>query len=241
MHRFRVDFIADGDTILLSNQGQVHHLKDVLRLVTGDEITVFDDGGHECLCTIIQFNENGVTLSVKSRKTVGPPKAKLTVACALPKKGMDEIVDKLTQLGVDAIIPMRTARVVGKLSEAAAEGKVERWRRLAQAAAEQSQRSGVPEIRPLTDIGPVISQAEGYDLKLIPTLSGDRRMLGQALGDTRPGSILVLIGPEGDFTDEEVQSARRGGFIPVSLGAQVLRVDTAAIAVTSYITLSLGL
>lgn len=237
MHRFRIDTIADGDMILLSDAGRVHHLRDVLRLAVGDEITMFDDGGHECLCVIVRFSEKGVTLSVRARQPGELRKAKLTVACALPKKGMDEVVDKLTQLGVDTIIPMRTARVVVRLSEAVAAGRRERWKRLAQAAAEQSQRSSVPEIGPVTDLGRVILQAGGFDLKLMPTLSGDRKALGEVLGDTRPGRVLVLIGPEGDFTDEEVGGAREAGFLPVSLGPQVLRVDTAAIAVAAYLRL----
>jgi len=235
MHRFRVESIGDGDTVLLADVGQVHHLKDVLRLTLGDEVALFDDGGHECLCTVDRFEPAGVTLTIKSKKEVSPRKARLMVACALPKKGMDEIVDKLTQLGVDTIVPMRTERVVVRLTEEAARRKVERWRRLAQAAAEQSQRSDVPEVGQVTDIERIISRSEDFDLKLIPTLSGDRPTVGEVLGGRRPSSILVLIGPEGDFTDEEVKMARDAGFSSLSLGNQVLRVDTAAIAVAAYL------
>ncbi len=238
MHTFRVPYRADGDIIVLSDAGQIHHLKDVLRLGAGDEVTVFDGGGQEYQCEITGEGKQGVTLRVKGRRMGALPQARVAVACALPKKGLDDIVDKLTQLGVDTIIPMRTERVVVRLGEAAAAVRLERWRKLAESAAGQSQRANVPELRPLSGIGEVISQAAGYDLKLIPTLSGARQTLGEVLADRRPASVLVLIGPEGDFTDEEVEAARQAGFQPVSLGAQVLRVDTAAIAVAAYLRLS---
>jgi 16S rRNA (uracil1498-N3)-methyltransferase len=230
-----VESLGDGDGIWLADAGQVHHLRDVLRLAAGDEIEVFDDGGHECLCTIERLERESVTLRVKSRREVSPRRARLMVACSLPKKGMDDIVDKLTQLGVDTIVPMRTERVVVRLGEEAARARVERWRRMARAAAEQSHRSDVPEVGPVTDFGQIVSSAGGFDLKLIPTLSGDRKTLGEAVEGPRPSSILVLIGPEGDFTDREVETARKAGFLPMSLGDQVLRVDTAAIAVASYL------
>ena len=235
MHRFRVEHIGDGDGIWLGDAGQVHHLKDVLRLAAGDEIEVFDDGGQECLCTVDRLERASVTLSVKSRRVPSSRRARLMVACSLPKKGMDEIVDKLTQLGVDSIVPMRTERVVVKLGEEAARARVERWRRLARAAAEQSQRSDVPEVGPVTDFGQIVSLAGGFDLKLIPTVSGDRKTLEEAVDELRPASILVLIGPEGDFTEQEVEMGRKAGFLPVSLGDRTLRVDTAAIAVASYL------
>jgi 16S rRNA (uracil1498-N3)-methyltransferase len=238
MHSFRIGYVADGDTIVLDDAGQVHHLRDVLRLAAGDAVTVFDAGGHESLCEIAALHERDVTLRVKSSKLAAGPKATLAVACALPKKGLDGIVDKLTQLGVDTIIPMRTERVVVRLNAAAAAGRLERWRRLAESATGQSQRGSVPELRPVTEISDVISQAVSYDLKLIPTLSGERKTLGEAVGGGGPLSVLVLIGPEGDFTDQEVLAARQAGFVPVSLGAQVLRVDTAAMAVAAYLRLS---
>jgi 16S rRNA (uracil1498-N3)-methyltransferase len=238
MHSFRVGHIVDGGTIVLEDAGQVHHLKDVLRLAAGDAVTVFDRGGAEYLCEIAVVSEQRATLRVTSRIMAEPTQAKLAIACALPKKGMDDIVDKLTQLGVDTIIPMRTDRVVVRMSDANALGRVERWRKLAESAAGQSRRARVPEVRPLAGIGDVISEADGYDLKLIPTLFGERMALSEALGVRRPVNVLVLIGPEGDFTDEEVAAARRRGFVPVSLGHQVMRVDTAAIAVAAYWRLS---
>jgi 16S rRNA (uracil1498-N3)-methyltransferase len=88
-------------------------------------------------------------------------------------------------------------------------------------------------------IGDVIEQASDYDTRLIPTLEGSRTSLSDALRG-RSGSVLVMIGPEGDFTPDEVSQAISAGFVPITLGRNVLRVDTAALAVASYIMLSRG-
>src|SRR5512135_805195 len=93
VHRFRVEAIGDEDTLLLADGGLVHHLKNVLRLHRGDEITVFDDAGRECLCLVDGVGREGVTLAVQARTTAKPRKARLTIACAVPKRGMDEVID----------------------------------------------------------------------------------------------------------------------------------------------------
>lgn len=237
MHRFRTGDISGGDIISISDISQIHHLKDVLRLAAGDEIIVFDDTC-ECRCTIDHLNKQEVVLRINSRKDTGQPEMKLTIACALPKKGMDEIIDKLTQLGVDTIIPMRTERVVVKLNEERDRERVGRWRRLTQSAAEQSQRSNIPEVKGITEFSEVIAGSADYDLKLIPNLEGERKRLGEVITGSQSGSVIVLIGPEGDFTPEEVKKAVNAGFIPVSLGSLVLRVDTAAVAAAAFIRMT---
>ncbi len=238
MHRFRTGQITTGDTISISDSGQIHHLKDVLRLAAGDEVTVFDDTS-ECRCTIDHLSRQEIVLRVKARKQASEPPAKLTIACALPKKGLDEIIDKLTQLGVDTIIPMHTERVVVKLDAERNRERAVRWRRLAQSAAEQSQRSNIPVVKGLTGFSEVIAAAADYNLKLIPHLTGERQRISEVIKENRAGSIIVLIGPEGDFTPEEVQQAVAAGFIPVSLGRLVLRVNTAAVAVAAYLKMAM--
>src|SRR3972149_5387601 len=110
MHRFFVSAIPDADTIVLSDPGQLHHLRDVLRLKVGDEVTVCDAIGEECGGLITSLGPEEAELSVKIRHSPQPRRVSVTVACAIPKKNkMDEIVDKLTQLGVDRIIPLQTA------------------------------------------------------------------------------------------------------------------------------------
>jgi 16S rRNA (uracil1498-N3)-methyltransferase len=172
---------------------------------------------------------------------LNPRKSSINIACAIPKKSkFDDIVDKLTQLGVDRIIPLKTERAVVKLSIQKGEARLQRWVKIALSAAQQSQRSILPQISPLTDFRELIKKSTGFNLKLIPTLEGERKTLKEALSPVLPlpANILILIGPEGDFSPKEIDLALKHNFIPVSLGSTVLRVETAAIAVASFINLN---
>jgi 16S rRNA (uracil1498-N3)-methyltransferase len=112
-----------------------------------------------------------------------------------------------------------------------------RYKRVALSASKQSQRNVLADIDSITDIKKVIFGSGGFDLKLIPTLPGKRKSLKEAIAYSKYKNILVLIGPEGDFSDEEIELAKKNGFIPVSLGDLVLRVETAAVSVASFIRL----
>ena len=240
MHHFYIEQKIKNGTVSISDVQQLHHIRDVLRLKVGDEATLFDNEGNEYLCSIKKWDKKQAVLTVKSSKGREQKGTKLTIACAIPKKsGMDNIIDNLTQLGVSGIIPLETERVIVKLDTDKKKSKLERWRKVAQSAAQQSQRKSVPLVEPITSMADVLSRAKDFDLKLIPTLSGERRHIKEALAEFKPRNILVLIGPEGDFTPQEIELARAVGFIPVSLGDTVLRVGTAAMAVASYIRFSL--
>jgi 16S rRNA (uracil1498-N3)-methyltransferase len=239
MHRFLVDHIQ-GDNAILTDAAQLHHIRDVLRLKTNNKVIIFDGAGHEFTGIITNINKKQVALKVTPLQKQRNSRAALTIACAIPKGShMDDIIDGLTQLGVARIIPMRTAWVVVKLDEAGAAAKLKRWQKIALSAAQQCQRSDIPIIAPVTDIKKVIVDSRSFDLKLIPHLSGERQLIKDVLSKKGYKNIIVLIGPEGDFTPAEVERALHNGFIPVSLGETVLRVATAAIAVAAYIRLAL--
>lgn len=240
MHRFHCPSQnISADKVIISDKPQVHHLRNVLRLKVNDKVIVFDEQGNEYQVVIERFSPQSIIAKLRNRhKFIPSQKAKLVVACAIPKKSkMDEIVDKLTQLGVEKIIPLKTERLILKLDRHKEALRQERWQRIALNASLQSQRKTLPAIEPITDIKEVLSKAQDFDLKLIPTLVGERKALKDIFAHSHPKSILVLIGPEGDFTPAEVDLAKRAGFIPISLGSLVLRVETAAIAVVSFIRL----
>ncbi len=240
MHRFYVDRI-DGETASISDAGQFHHLKDVLRLKPGDAVVVCDSEANEYTATITAIERKQASIKVTAPMPARRNEMKLTLACAIPKGDrMDEIIDHLTQLGVERIIPMDTERVVVKLDEAKKEARLKRWRKIAQNAAGQSQRNSIPLIEAVTGVTDVINRSQDFDLKLIPNLEGERKPIKDVLAAARPKNAVVLIGPEGDFTSEEVQLALKTGFVPVSLGDTVLRVATAAAAVASYFKFALG-
>jgi 16S rRNA (uracil1498-N3)-methyltransferase len=239
MHRFYIEKI-DGNSITLIESEQLHHIRDVLRLKAGDAVIIFDRAGHEYKAVIVSIGKKQVELNLTSLNVRRSNNTNLTVACAIPKGSrMDDIIDYLTQLGVEHIIPMLTDRVVVKPDSAAMQIRLLRWRKIAQNAAQQCQRSSVPVIAPVTDVKDVITNSQDFDLKLIPHLSGKRKLIKNILAKPRPKNIIVLIGPEGDFTPEEVALALHNDFIPVSLGDTVLRVATAAIAIASYIKFAL--
>jgi len=228
------------EEIILDASADIHHIKDVLRLKPGDEIEIFDEKQNAYFCGIKKITADKVTLAIKGKKAfTARPQVSITVACAIPKKSlMDEVIDKLTQLGVDRIIPLQTHHVIVRLDAEKKALRLKRWRKIAQAACEQCHRSALPVIEPVKSIGEALAAAGNYDLKLIPTLNGKRRALKDVVSAVKPRSILVLIGPEGDFSPQEVELACAKGCVPVSLGESVLRVDTAAIAVASYLMLS---
>jgi len=238
MHRF---FVSPqnivNDKVIISDKNQAHHIRDVLRLRPTDEIILCDERGNEYKAIIGKISKESMEFEIKKRnKFIPGQKIKITVACAIPKKSkMDDIIDKLTQLGVDRIIPLKTERVIVKLDKKKEVLRLERWRKIALSSAKQSQRKQLPIIDSIRNIQEVL--AEDFDLKLIPTLTGKQKTLRDTIAESSPKSILILIGPEGDFTPQEVELAKKLGCIPVSLGDLVLRVETAAIAAVSYIRL----
>lgn len=227
-----------ADKIIISDKSQLHHLRDVLRLKRGDNLIIFDEEGNEYNSAIEEISSATLTLRIKSRNKITSGKIRLTVACAIPKKSkFDDIIDKLTQLGADRIIPMLTERVIIKLDKNKMMSRLERWEKIALSASQQSQRNNLPVIGPVKRIKEVLAESGDFDLKLIPALAGERKSLKEVLVNSKPKNILVLIGPEGDFTNKEIDLAKEAGCIPISLGCLVLRVETAAIAAASFIRL----
>lgn len=225
--------------INICDSKQLHYLKNVLRVKPGEKFILFDEKGREYISEVKDLLPESITLLIKStRNRTESESFKITVACAIPKKSkMDDIVDKLTQLGVDRIIPLETERVIARLDNLKKADKYSRWHKIALSAAQQSQRNAITVIEPIQNIKKVLANSNSYDLKLIPTLEGNRKSLKEIVSKHKPRNILIFIGPEGDFTDEEVAMAVKSGCIPVTLGKTVLRVDTAAIAVVSFLRL----
>ena len=241
MNRFLIDKINPLEKfIILNDANQLHHLRDVLRVKPNEKIAIFDRLGNEYMALVVEIDSNRVKLEIKEKRPSNDLGIQITVACAIPKKvKMDDIIDKLTQLGVACIIPLVTERVIVKLDKQKKLQRLARWEKIALTAVKQSQRSKLALIKPVTDFKELIADVQDFDLKLIPTLESDRKTLKNIFSQTAVAfkKIILLIGPEGDFTPGEVALARQAGFLPVSLGLQVLRVDTAAIAAVSFIKL----
>ncbi|MFC1571733.1 16S rRNA (uracil(1498)-N(3))-methyltransferase [Candidatus Margulisiibacteriota bacterium] len=228
MHRFFVP----QDQIPIIAGSDAHQIKDVLRLKTGDQLELLDGSGKVYSAKISEIkNERIICEIISSRQEKAKSAVKITLAQCLPKaKKMDLIIQKCTELGVDRIIPTLSERSIAKTE------KLERWKKIAKEAAEQSGRTTIPEISQLTKFEDVLKI--NADLKLIPWELEQNRSLKQMLTDHRfTGSpdLLCLIGPEGGFSKKEVAAAQSAGFTSVSLGPRILRTETAGLAILAMI------
>lgn len=215
------------------------HLTRVLRLRKGDSLTLFNGRGGEYAAVIDATRGAGVTVTVGQHDTVEreSPLA-MTVAQGISRaERMDLVVQKATELGVHAMVPLVTGRSVVRLDERQAARKVQHWRAVAIGACEQCGRNRVPQVstpRPLLEF---IRDGEAPAARLLLSPAARLRL------DDLPrklGAITVLIGPEGGLTDEEEQAAVSSGYTAVRLGPRVLRTETAALVALALLQRQFG-
>ncbi|MDP3143730.1 MAG: RsmE family RNA methyltransferase [Candidatus Omnitrophota bacterium] len=237
MHRFYTPPENIKEKIIIKDSSEIHHLKDVLRMKIGEETIIFDGKGNEYNAKINSLSNHEVVLLIIDKKEGGRKNLlQVCLACALPKKSKSEfIVEKATELGAQRVIPLKTVRTIVDLKGERAERKVERWQEIAVNASKQSQRKTVPKIEKIHTFNQAMQEIKKYDLCLIPCLFGKRKKIEDLLMHFSGKSIMVFIGPEGDFTAEEVRLAIKSGCQLVTLGEQVLKVDSAAFYTLSVI------
>jgi 16S rRNA (uracil1498-N3)-methyltransferase len=230
---------VSGGNIILRGR-EAHHAKDVIRLKAGDEIAVFDGTGKEYSGVIDKILKEEVVIKINKTSQKKPDDRRLALVQAIPKLNkMDTIVEKATELGVERIIPVITARTVVRADDSRAGLKAGRWRKIAVTASKQCGRVTVPEINEIMSFEDSLSFVRGHELAVIPCLCEGTEGIRTVLKDSGAKSAIAFIGPEGDFTEDEVRSARAKGVVPVSLGREVLRSDTAAISVLSVLNYEL--
>ncbi|MEG4043146.1 16S rRNA (uracil(1498)-N(3))-methyltransferase [Microcoleus sp. Pol17_C1] len=226
---------------------QQHYLNRVLRLQAGDRFIAMDGRGHWWLA-VLEVRETGLFASIAEEIAVNRElPVEVTLMAALPKgNGFDEVVRQATELGVASIVPVTSDRTLLKPSDQ----KVERWRRIAAEAAEQSERQIVPTILEPVSLDVAVKDC-GQKYRYICVARGDNRHLWDCLiGSFDPPfvgavppcppptggeSIVIAVGPEGGWTEAEVKRAIEFGFEAVSLGSRILRAVTAPIAALSLV------
>ena len=237
MNRFFVDNIGP-DTAVVEGE-DLKHLSAVLRLKRGDHVMLSDGKGSECEGEIEKV-EPGKAL-VKTgpwRPCVSEPHHKLSLFQCLPKTGkMETILQKCTELGMNALVPTLSARCVTQPGRDF-EKKLQRYRKVAREAAMQSHRGIVPEVLPLIEL-------QKADLSVFDTVyvayEGEKeRTLKAAMAEGSGRRIALFIGPEGGFESEEVAALAGKGAIAVSLGPRILRTETAGMAMCAEILFELG-
>lgn len=216
---------------LILYDGDIHHIKNVMRCKVNDQIEVVFDG-IVYICTIISLAPLELTIHDKIIETTDLS-IELTVAISLvQEQKFDLIIQKLTELGVTNIIPIKTERSIVKLDDQKLDKKLLRWQTICKEASEQSKRTSIPKIDKVLSLKELVDN--NSDVKLICSLNEETKDIANYL-DNSIKSILFAIGPEGGFSKEEESYLLNNGFNPVTLGSRVLRVETAAIYVTSII------
>jgi len=247
MHRFH---LAPNDWPSATLTGsEAHHARDVLRLQPGARVTVFDGQGRAATAEITALDSSAVQLRTLQEAVTPPLRARITLAQAIPKgKNMDLIVQKAVEIGAAEIFPLLSARTVVHLDAESATQKQAKWQTVALEAAKQCGQNWLPQVnlpRTPDDFFGAVS-ATSYDLCLIGSLQPGAQHLKKILAEyaeahagARPASVLMLIGPEGDFTPAEIALARSRGCAPLTLGPIILRVETAAIYCLSILSYEL--
>jgi 16S rRNA (uracil1498-N3)-methyltransferase len=232
--RIHVSRLVPGELKL--DAAQAHHARDVLRLTEGTEVEVFDDAGRVARGVLLL---DGAGAAVRVQRVEDAPAAgpavRLTVAAAVPKGDRaDWMVEKLSELGVAAFVPLAAARSV-VLPEG--RNKRERWVRIATEAAKQSRRAGVMRVGELTPVAEALRVQSGVACWFLATEPETAPVpIAIAMHSLPVGAgVVAFVGPEGGWTDEELRQFAGGGARAVRLTNTVLRVETAAVAVAAVV------
>lgn len=209
---------------------QAHHARDVLRLTQGEEVELFTADGKSALARLTTVNHEIVVATVEEVLTPAAS-SQLTIASAIPKGDRaDWMIEKLSELGVARFIPLQTERSV---VHPEGKGKLDRWKRIAEESAKQCRRTGVMQISPLITLNKFLAAlptggVAAY-LSTAPGITSLPRWLG-------PENPCLLIGPEGDWSPGEIATFEAKRLTPLTLGATILRVETAAIAAAAVVS-----
>lgn len=228
-----------GNKIVITG-GDVNHIKNVLRMKPGEEISVSNGiDGKEYRCGIEELGEEEIVCELRFIKEEGVElPSKIYLFQGLPKADkMELIIQKAVELGVYEIIPVACKRAVVKLDDKKARNKITRWQGIARAAAKQSRRGIIPQVKDVMSFKEAVAYSRCAAVKMIPyELADGMDKTREIISELKPGEdVAIFIGPEGGFAKEEVETAVKDGIIPVTLGRRILRTETAGMAVLSII------
>jgi len=230
MHLFHSPDLI-GDLIELPEE-EAHHAIAVLRLAAGTRIGLLDGQGTRAIATIELITKRQCSVRIIERHAAGPERTARIHLAVAPTKQMDRFewfVEKAVEIGVDRITPIATERTErGKL-------RVDRLHRVAISAMKQSRRLWLPRIDALTDLSDLLAEPLPPQ-RLFGWCEGEHRSLMQAYNIQE--EVLLLVGPEGDFSTEEASTLRTAGFQAISLGSARLRTETAALAACTWMSLA---
>ena len=247
MHRFYLPPESCGSGVLRLEGREAHHAANVLRLKRGELATVLDGVGNEYLCAVESCSRHAVALAVSLKNFAPPPPCSITLLLAVPRgKIIESVIQKAVELGARRVVPLLTEHVVTRLDDEDAAGKRGKWQQVAIEAIKQCGAAWLPRIEAPTTIAAFLAQRPAFDLALVGSLQAKRRYPRECFQEYQarhgrpPQTVGVWIGPEGDFTPDELQAIEAGGAQPISLGRLVLRVETAAVYCLSILNYELN-
>ena len=235
------DIIDDKVTI---TGDDFNHIKNVLRMKIGDEVSISTGEDWNYLCTISQMANAHILLDIKKEnESISELPARIVLCQGLPKSDkMELIIQKAVELGVSQIVPVITERTIVKLDEKKSKTRTDRWNSISHTAAKQSKRGIIPIVSTPMSFRDSLSYLSDADIKLIPYEMARHDMkstvdLIQSIKSSM--TVAIWIGPEGGFTDEEIEVARQAGTKPITLGCRILRTETAGLVALSLVMVHL--
>lgn len=240
MYHFFVSEEQIGEKEIRITGGDVNHIRNVLRMRPGEQITVSSGADQkEYRCELAQIEEDCITAKIMWAEESGVElPSRICLFQGLPKGDkMEVVIQKAVELGACRIVPMTTKRTVVRLDAGKEESRRKRWNAVSESAAKQSKRLIVPEVTRVMTFAEAVQSAQNYEKRLIPyELAGGMERTRSLFGSICPGdSVAVFIGPEGGFDEQEIALARGAGIEPVTLGRRILRTETAGMAVLAVL------
>ena len=219
-------------------QDDAHKIIDVLRLGAGDTVVVVDSTAQEFSASLLVRNgEVAGRLDALGVAGARESSVEVTLAQAIPKgQKLDFVIEKATELGLARLIPVRSARTVGDASK----NKLERWRRLARVAAQQCGRTRVPHVDEPTEFMALVDRIDSFDAAILAWELATEPLRAALERLTAARRVLVIVGPEGGFSHDEATAAIAAGAHAVSLGARILRTETAPLVLLSVLLYESG-
>jgi 16S rRNA (uracil1498-N3)-methyltransferase len=243
LQRYFVKRSANNHRFFIESE-DCHHIVKVMRMQVGDQIICVDPLGKTAVCNIAEITGESVAADVLEWKDEASElPVRVTIASGLPKGDkLEWVIQKGTELGMYELVPFTAARSIVKWDEKKAAKKVERWQKIAKEAAEQSHRTICPEVVYPVSINELIQKSKDFDYKLVAyeeeSRNGEVSIFASTLQQIKKGeSLLMIFGPEGGLSLDEITLLKKAGFGLCGLGPRILRTETAplyALAAISY-------
>lgn len=228
------------DFMILTGENAAH--AKVLRVKCGEQVIVCDGAGRECICTVSDVSQDRISLVVnKCQNTDTEAQLSVSLYVAFPKADkLEHVIQKATELGAFEIVAFPSGRSVSRPDDKSLRKKLDRWKKIAASAAEQSGRGKIPEVILLSGIQEAVERAAKADCSILFYENEEATTLRMALDQGMGNSVSLMTGPEGGLEEKEVELARSAGMHICTLGRRILRCETAPLCALSAVMFASG-